>query len=92
VPWAIRSGDQNRLQPTAVPLRTSCRGSNRYPCWEIGGVNLVRLERSLAYQWLLGVPDDTGIIHSGVAVGGYAAPGHNEKKGRRNEQPHWINP
>jgi hypothetical protein len=84
--------DRNRLQPTAVRIFTGCRGSNRCPCWEIRRVNLVRLERPFAHQWLLGVPHDTGIIHTGVAVGGYAAPGHNEKKGRRNKQPHWINP
>jgi hypothetical protein len=54
-------------------------------------VNLVRLERSLAHQRVLGVPQGAGIIRTGVTVGGYAARGHNKSKGRRNEQPHLLN-
>jgi hypothetical protein len=83
---------QSRLQPTVIRICTGSRGWNCRSCRKIRSVNSVCLERSLAHQGVLGVPDDTGIIHTGVAVGGYAAPGHNEKKGRRNEQPHWINP
>jgi hypothetical protein len=83
---------QGLLQPTVIRICTDCRDWNRCPCRKVGGVNLVRLERSLAHQWLVGVPQGAGIIRTGVTVGSGAARGHDEKKGRCNEQSYLINP
>jgi hypothetical protein len=83
---------QSRLQPTVIRICTGCRDWNRCPCRKIGGVNPVCLERCLAHQWVLGVPQGSGIIRMGVTVVGCAARGHDEKKGRCNEQSHLINP
>ena len=68
-----------------LPIYNRGRGWNRCPRREIGGVDPVRLERSLADQRVLRVPHEAGVIGADVAIGRHAASAHDEKEGGSND-------